>query len=611
MSLDSRTLGRARFDFAKSTDIDLFVEKLEKFERGELGADEWRAFRLANGTYGQRQLGELSMLRAKAPQGILTAEQLEAVASVASRYSRGFAHITTRQNFQFHFVRLPEMERAMRDLAAVGITTREACGNTVRNVTASPTAGVAADEVFDPIPYAEAFTRHFLRHPLSGSLPRKFKVAFSGGGSDHAFILVNDLGFSARLRTTDRGIERGFRLTVAGGTAILCRSGEPLFEFIPAAEILGASEAVLRVFDAHGERVHRHKNRLKFLVKQFGWEKFRALVLEEFEKARAAGLPPLPFDPENPPDVETAPVERSAPPSIAELASIAATDSMRGPGIVPRFLPTVGDDRGERFTRTNVKPQRQEGYVSVTVTVPLGDLSSGRLRALAALSRSYGDGTVRTTHGQNLVLRWVKDTDVPELYSRLRAIGLSDPDPESIADVSSCPGAETCKLAVTHSRGAADELSSRFRLDRDLVDRAKGLVVKISGCPNGCGLHHVAGLGFQGGMRKVDNRPVPQYFVLVGGEAGGDTARFGRVAAKVPARRVGEVFERLVKLYESKRQGEESITTYLGRAPLLEIKASLADLEPLDAKTATPEDYIDLGETVAFAPETSEGECAA
>ena len=595
----------ARTGFAKQEDVDRFVEMLARFERGEIGADEWRAFRLVHGTYGQRQEGDRSMLRAKIPQGILSAEQLERLADVAERFSRGFLHVTTRQNVQLHFVRLGEVGAAMQALADVGLTTREACGNAVRNVTTSPTAGVAADEVFDPAPYAEALTRFLLRHPLSSTLPRKFKIAFSGGGADHAFASINDIGWHARIE----GGVRGFRVTVAGGTAIWCQTGRELLPFVAAGDIFAVAEAVLRVFHARGDRVHRHKNRLKFLVKQMGWDAFAAEVRRELDAVRAAGTPPLPFDPEDPPR-PFAPAFRASPPAV-DLEPFIAADAPRGPGIVPRFLPTVGDDRGARFRRVNVRAQAQAGFVTVTIVLPLGDVSSGRLRALAALARAYADGRVRTTFGQNLILHWVREADVEALHAGLRRIGLADADPESLADVGSCPGAESCKLAVTQSRGLADELGRLARAELDLVDRAAGLVVKVSGCPNGCGLHHVAGLGFQGGLRKVGGRPVPQYFVYAGGDASGEVARFGRVIAKVPAGRIGEVVRRLVALYETRRAEGESITAWLGRAPLLELKTALADLERLDEKDALPEDFVDLGESTEFAPAATEGECAA
>jgi sulfite reductase (NADPH) hemoprotein beta-component len=611
VAAQASTLGRANTGFASPTEIDTFVETLARFERGEIDADAWRAFRLVAGTYGQRQDGDLSMLRAKIPQGKLTAEQLEAIAGVAEDFSRGFAHITTRQNFQFHFLKLHDVESAMRRLADVGITTREACGNSVRNVTMSATAGVAVDEIFDPAPYAHELTRYFLRHPLSSKLPRKFKIAFTGGGADHAFALVNDLGWHAQIEHRDGREVRGFRLTVGGGTALWCQSGRELFAFLPASEMLGVTEAMLRVFNAKGDRVHRHKNRMRYLIKQMGWDAWRASFEAELALIRAEGMPPLSFDPDAPPEIEAPVSSRGGVHDLDDLESLVSDDATRGPGLVPRFLPIASRDGGARFLRTNVRPQRQAGYSIVTVTVPLGDLSSGRFRALARLARVFSEGAVYVTQAQNLIFRWVKDDQVSALHAALGRIGLAESDPDSLADITACPGAESCKLAVTQSRGLARALADRFREDLPLVDRAEGLVVKVSGCPNGCGLHHVAGIGFQGGLRKIDGRAVPQYHMYAGGDAGGKVARFGRMIGKVPARRAEEATRRLVALYEAKRDGSESITDYLARAPVAELRASIADLERLDAKDARPEDFIDLGETEAFKPETSEGECAA
>jgi len=602
------TLSNPGLSFADSRDVDVFVETLDRFERGELSADQWRSFRLLNGTYGQRQEGELSMVRAKIPQGALSADQLVAVADVADRFSRGFCHITTRQNFQFHFVPLEQVGEAMYALARAGITTKEACGNAVRNVTTSPTAGVADDELFDVTPYASALTRFFLRRPIASSLPRKFKIAFSGGGRDHSFALVNDIGFEARI--TEAGA-RAFRVTVGGGTALMCQGGQELFASLPAVEILCVAEAVARVFQARGDRVNRKKNRMKFLMKQIGWDTFRALVLEAYEQVRAEETPTLGFDPESPPRQESAPASRSLAPTTSQLDALVMFDRPRGPGITPKFLSVVGDPDGARFLRTNVRAQSQSGHSVVMVVVPLGDLSSGRLRALAALSRAFSDGTVRTTIGQNLLLRWVPNHELRSLYSLLKRIGLAEPDPESIADVGSCPGAESCKLAVTQSRGLADLLGARFKANRSLVDRAPGVSIRVSGCPNGCGLHHVSTLGFQGGLRKIDGRPVPQYHVYAGGDLSGSDAKFGRIIGKVTARRIPDVVERLIGHYESRRSDGESMTQFLARAPVAELRSAISDLEKLDASSATAEDYVDLGETQSFKPATTEGECVA
>ncbi len=613
MAAHASTLGRANLTFSDPADIVRFVDTLTRFEQGEIDADAWRAFRLVHGTYGQRQEGE-TMLRAKLPQGILTPSQLEAIADVAERHSRGFAHLTTRQNVQFHFIKLDDVPAAMERLAESGITTREACGNSVRNVTTSPTAGVARDELFDPTPYAQALTAFLLRHPLSSTLPRKFKIAFSGGGADHAFALVNDLGWHARVRQEGAREVRGFRLTVGGGTALWCQSGRELDAFIPVTRILGVALAILRVYHAHGDRVHRHKNRLRYLIKQMGWDAWKAAFDVELARVEAEGFPPLPFDDEHPEASSSQPPPRSEKkqPALADLLRAAIEpDAPRGPGLTPRFLPTMDDADVARFLRTNVRPQRQEGYATVTVTVPLGDLSSGRLRALALLARSYGEGSLRTTPSQNLLFRWVPEEDVGALHAALKLIGLSATDPDSIADVTSCPGAESCKLAVTQSRGLAREISETVGVDARFVDRTDGLIVKVSGCPNGCGLHHVAGLGFQGGLRKIGNRAVPYYHVYAGGDPGGDAARFGRIIGKLPARRVTEGVRRLVVLYEEKRNPGESITAYLARASVAELRAAISDLERLDEATASPEDFVDLAETGPFRPETTEGECAA
>jgi sulfite reductase beta subunit-like hemoprotein len=609
VAAQASSLGRANLGLVSPAEIDTFVETLARFERGEIDADAWRAFRLVAGTYGQRQLGELSMLRAKIPRGALTAAQLEAIADVAEQYSRGFAHITTRQNVQFHFMELSQIAAAMVRLGEAGMTTREACGNAVRNVTTSPTAGVAADEIFDPTPYAQALTEYCLRHPLSSSLPRKFKIAFTGGGADHAFALINDLGWHARIESRDGREERGFRLTVGGGTALWCQSGRELFAFLPASDMLGVTLAILRVFHARGDRVHRHKNRIRYLIKSMGWEPWKAAFHEELARVREEGLPTLPFDPNAPP--EAAPPSATLASHDGDFEPLLAGDTPHGPGILPRFLPVVGDDDGARFRRTNVHPQRQPGYSVVTVTIPLGDISSGRLRALARLARELGDGEVRTTTAQNLLFRWVPNDRVDSLYGALKSLGLASPDPDSVADVTSCPGAESCKLAVTQSRGLARELGETFQADRALVDRAEGLVVKVSGCPNGCGLHHIAGLGFQGGLRKVDGRAAPYYHVYAGGDPSGDTAKFGRIIGKLPARRATEGTRRLIDLYEAKRAPGESITAYFGRAPVAELKAAIADLESIDPLTAGPEAFVDLAEVDPFRPESTEGECAA
>jgi sulfite reductase (NADPH) hemoprotein beta-component len=610
---DSRTLGRTRLSFASEADIDEFVDTLERFERGELTPDQWRAFRLVRGTYGQRQTGDVQMLRVKIPQGILTARQLEALADVGERYSRGFGHITTRQNVQFHFVKLHDVEPAMRHLANAGLTTREACGNSVRNITACQFAGVAADEVFDVTPYAEAMTRYLLRHRLSSSLPRKFKIAFEGCADDHAIVGMHDIGFRAIERSHKSTRQLGFRVVVGGGTSIMCKSAAELFDFLPANDILNVAEAIIRVFHKHGDYKHKQRNRMKFMMKDMGWVRWK----DEFDQAlaavRAEGGTGLPFDADNPP-VEQAPDWESLPgPSVLETVARAVGSKVKGPGIMPYVRPMfpVMNLDYSRWLQTNVRPQKQAGYVIVATTVPLGDLTSEQMRLIGDLSGAYSDATVRVSADQNLLFRWVRQSDVAELYRRLSAAGLGLAGADGIADVTSCPGAESCKLAVTQSRGLGRLLGDFLRDRRDLVNLAPDLKIKISGCPNGCGRHHVAGIGFQGSVRKLDGRAVPQYFVLIGGGPTNTGVEFGRLAAKIPARRLAETVERLLRLYRSDRLPAEQPVDFFRRVTVERVKEVIGDLERLTPADALPEDFIDLAENTEFSPEIQEGECSA
>jgi sulfite reductase (NADPH) hemoprotein beta-component len=607
---DPRTLGRARLTFADEAEIDEFVATLERFERGEIAPDVWRVFRLTRGTYGQRQ-PDVSMVRTKIPQGLLTSPQLRALADVAERYSRGFGHVTTRQNMQFHFVDLHEVETVMRRLAEAGLTTREACGNSVRNITACPLAGVAEDELFDVTPYAEALTRHLLRHPLSASLPRKFKIAFEGCAEDHVATGINDIGFLARIGPDG---ERGFRVTAGGGTSTMATAGSVLEEFLPAEDLLALGEAIVRVFHRLGDFEHKQRNRMKFLIKSIGWERFEEEVARERQRiAGSPDRPHLPFDPESPP-VEEAPVGARPPePLEADIAERAASARLSGPGLRPASaarLALVPQPLG-MWLSTNVQRQKQPGYSLVTARLPLGDITAEQLRIVADLAEAYGDGTVRTTTGQNFLFRWVHATRVVPLFHRLTAAGLGLSGAGTLADVTSCPGAESCRLAVTQSRGMGRELTEALESSPRGTAAITDADIRISGCPNGCGQHHIAAIGLQGSIRKVGGRAVPQYFVMVGGHASVDGVRFARLAAKVPARRVANAVERLAKLYERERRPGEKLADCLGRIDIDRIRTLLGDLERLSAEDAEPQDFVDLGETHAFQPEVMDGECSA
>jgi sulfite reductase beta subunit-like hemoprotein len=603
------TFGRARLPFASDADIDEFVTTLERYERGELTPDQWRQFRLVRGTYGQRQADDAQMLRVKIPQGVLTADGLGALADVAERYSRGFGHITTRQNVQLHFVKLHDVEAAMRRLADAGLTTREACGNSVRNITGCPYAGVAHDERFDVTPYADALTRYLLRHPLSSTLPRKFKIAFEGCPVDHVAVAINDLGFHAAL---GRDGSRGFRVTAGGGTAILPTSAAVLHEFLPASEVFRVAEAVLNVFARFGDYEHKQRNRMKFMIRSLGWTRWR----EEYDRALAAcrlrgSVPTLDVDPaavESRPDWDA-----ESSPSVGHVASRVAAGRITGPGLTPVIVPVFNstDEAYLRWRATNVRPQKQFGFSIATATVPLGDLSSEQMRVVGELARAFGDGDVRITPDQNLLFRWVNASDLRQLYRRLAAAGLGLAEAATVADIASCPGAETCRLAVTQSRGLGRLLEERLRARPDLIEAADGARIKISGCPNGCGQHHIATFGFQGSVRRIGGRAVPQYFVMVGGGTSTVGASFGRLAAKIPARRIPDAVERLIALYAHERAAGEPATAFFARVDLATVKTVLRDLEQLAADSADASDFVDLAEEAAFAPEVLDGECSA
>jgi sulfite reductase (NADPH) hemoprotein beta-component len=603
---DQKTFGRANLDFAKESDIDEFVDMLGKYERGDIAPEDWRRFRLLRGTYGQRQ-DNVQMLRIKIPQGILTGPQLRALAGVGARYSRGFGHVTTRQNVQFHFVPLADCETALRQLADEGLTTREACGNSVRNITGCNYAGTSTTEVFDITPYAEALTRYFLRHPLSGVLPRKFKICFEGCTEDHAFASINDIGWRARIVDG----RKGFRVSVAGGTSILPVSGHVLYDFMPVEEMFEVAEAVVRVFHRFGDYEHRQRNRLKFTIKALGWDGFKARYDEALAEFRREGGAPLvleaaALEPEAAPD--WAPAQA---PTLQAVAAAAATPVV-GPGIVPgtvRLTPLP--DTYVRWMARNVSRQRQAGYCHVIARLPLGDFTSGQIRVLADLAEAYGDGTLRLTVDQNVLFRWVKTESVEPFYQRLAAAGLGAPDAGTLSDVVSCPGAESCRLAVTQSRGLGRLLTEHLSARPDIVDAVPGNI-KISGCPNGCGQHHIGSIGFQGSVRKLAGRAVPQYFVLVGGGCADDgTAHFGKVVSKVPVQRLTQAVDRLLHLYKEQRHGDEELGAFFRRVPPALATDALKDLASLLPNETTDQDFIDLAESQAFAPEVMDGECSA
>ena len=563
--------------FSDPKDIAEFVEKLEAFERGDLTSDQFRTFRLLRGVYGQRQEGT-QMFRVKIPFGRLFPVQLEALADVADRWSRGYGHVTTRQNVQFHFVNLSDTEAVMRHLDEVGLTSRDACGNAVRTVTACETAEVCSGAAFDVTPYAEAMTRMFLRHPLSGTLPRKFKIAFSGCASDCAFGAIHDIGFIA---TTKDG-EKGFKVLCAGGLSTSPQAAITLHEFVRAGEISRVGETVLRMFHALGNRENKARARLKYVLRKLGEPGFRAKYAEIRAQVDAEALAELQEAPQ--------PATTPAPPVIDEDGSARAAGYLK-------------------WRSASVIDQKQQGYAAVYVRLALGDVTSVQLRALGRVAAHYGDGSIRLTIDQNLLIPWVDQRSLPALFRTLNEFGLAKLDLHTARDVTSCPGAETCNLAVTASRSLAGEIATRLeQSDAYGLAAIQGTVIKISGCPNSCGQHHIADIGFHGGAKTVNGVTVPMYQLHLGGGVDENGARFGRQVVKLIARRVPDAVVELLKLYEAERKSEaETPADFFRRVDAKKVNEALAAflVAPVQG------DEADIGETQGFALHTGAGECAA
>jgi sulfite reductase (ferredoxin) len=577
--------------FASAKDIEEFVSVLEAFERGVIGPDEFRTFRLTRGIYGQRQ-DDVQMIRVKIPQGVLNGDQLRALASVAREHSRGFGHVTTRQNVQFHFVKMAAVPQAMEAMEKAGLTTREACGNTVRNITACPMAGVCADEPFDVTPYGEALTRFFLRNPICQALPRKFKIALSGCPTDCAMGAMHDIGVIARTREVEGRREIGFKVVIGGGLSVSPQNAWVLHEFLPPERLLPVCEAIVRVFDRTGNRKNKGQARMKYAIRKLGFETFKAEIEKELQAL------PATRDPEAGRYVEDS---RPARPGVAPdlHARIAASG-------VPAF---------RAWAATNTRPQRQRGYSMAFITLPRGDVTAAQFEAIAGIAETHGNGSVRTAQDQNILLRWVKSEELPAVHRALEAIGLGRGEAGRLLDPTSCPGAESCKIAVTGSRELALAVQSTLTAaagngGKDLVEAASDLRVKISGCPNSCGQHHVAGIGFHGAARNVNGHAVPAYQMFLGGGVDGDGAHFGRRSAKIPARRVPEALTRLLTLFRDERQLAETALSFFKRVDLDRVNTVLADLTTYSEADLQADDFKDIGSDAPFEMEVGEGECA-
>ncbi|MDG1570916.1 HEPN domain-containing protein [Robiginitalea sp. M366] len=557
-------------------DILELERKIRLFREGQLDPEKFRSLRLARGVYGQRQPG-VQMIRIKIPYGKLRATQLERIAQVSDEYSTGKLHITTRQDLQIHYVDLDRTPELWAELERDQVTLREACGNTVRNVTASETAGIDPQEAFDVSPYAQAVFEYFLRNPVGQELGRKFKVSFSGSDADTGLSYMHDLGFLARIQ----GRQRGFKVLIGGGLGAQPRHADVLYEFLEADRIIPLMEAVLRVFDRHGERKSRAKARMKFLLKEMGLEAFRERIREEW--------PALPY-PVYPIDTETYPKPV--------------------PAVQAPEIPTVENPSAyQAWKQNNVLPQRQPGYVAVGLKVKLGNFSTEQARALAALASRYAAGELRLTLRQNILLPYVKERWLPYFYERLKALGLAEPGYQSAADITACPGTDTCNLGIASSTGIAAELERLLKAEYPHFQSNPDVVIKISGCMNACGQHTMAHIGFQGmSIRTPDKRVAPALQVLLGGgNLGGGQGLFADKVIKVPSRRGPDALRRILDDYQAHGQGQAYHTYYQARGQqyFYALLKSLAD-----TATLTDEDFIDWGAREKYEKAIGVGECA-
>ncbi|MCU1351664.1 MAG: sulfite reductase, beta subunit (hemoprotein) [Acidimicrobiales bacterium] len=582
-------------DPAQAADIAKFEVMLDRYLNGTLDEDVFRVFRLNNGIYGQRQGGHNQMVRVKVPYGAMTAEQLDCMAHIADTYSRGWGHITTRQNIQFHFVALERVPEVMRDLAAVGLTTREACGDTVRNVQGCHLAGACPFEVLDISAWAEAAYQHFLHNPLAQRLPRKFKINFSGCATDCGQAMFNDVGVVAASRTLDGGtLEAGFRVFIAGGLGANPYPALALEEFTPREELLATLEAVLRVFDHNGNRDNKLRARMKWVVANLGIEEVQRQVFKERKFLLASATWPGGIP-------EAVQKDGDAPAGVA----VGVTPTPIGHGTP---VSIGSGDPYQRWDAANVVRGAAKGTVSAYAWAKLGDITSDQFRALASIQRELG-AEVRVTNRQNLVYRGLTEEQLPQLFTRLGVIGMDQPGAELARDVVACPGADTCNLAVTQSRGLADAIGQRLE-EEGLAD-VGGVRTNISGCTNSCGQHHISDIGFSGAERRAHGQSAPGYTMLLGGYVGETQVHFGERALRLPAKNAPEAAVRVIRRFAGEREAGESFRTWMDRSGGVKtLAAELKELDEFPEPDVAPDFYVDFGETGPYIAETGESECA-
>ncbi len=588
---------KPKIDWARMEEADNFAKTVKLFRQGKYDADSFRRFRLQHGAYGTRMTGDYAMVRIKIPAGEIYPNQLEKISQLSEQFSIGSAHFSTRENIQLHWVVLEDVSEIFRGLTEVGLTSREACGNTIRNVMCSPLSGVCPDEEFDSTPYALATARFFLRNPMVQNLPRKFKFNFTCC-EKHGMVRMVDVGLIPHTRDVDGISQRGFKIFLGGGLGNKSFVGYQLEEFTPEEDLVYTSMAVLRIFDRLGDRKNMARNRMRYLVNDMGWEKFQNLVLKERAIVRATQSIITQLE------VDHTPNEIKRPIRISDESGESAPEGYA------------------RWLKTNTVKQKQSGYSSIFITLEAGDITASQLNALADLIRDFsGEGKGRFGFVQNVALRYVHDDDLPRLYSKLLEAGLAKSGALTMTTPIGCSGTTSCNLALTNSHRLAKEiqrklLELKFDEDDDLSDSS----IKISGCPNSCAQHGIATIGFFGGGGRVGKDMYANYQMSLGGRSDGDTM-LGQTCLRVPAKRVIPVILKIIELFKQNKKSDDSLQSWIHRVvnnnedseikSINDIKKVLEPLVVPPTKEEDPDFYLDYGNDTSYHTKTGKGECAA
>jgi len=587
---------KPKIDWSRREEADNFADTVKLYRQGKIDHDSFRRYRLQHGAYGTRMTDDYAMVRIKIPAGQIYPHQLENIAKLSEMYSIGSAHLSTRENIQLHWVILEDVSEIMHSLADVGLTTREACGNTVRNVMCSPLAGVCKDEQFDTTPYALAIAKFLLRNPLNQSLPRKFKFNFSCC-EKHGMTRVVDVGLIPQIRDIDGEQQRGFKIFLGGGLGNKSFIGHQLEDFTSEDDVLYTSIAVLRIFDRMGNRKNMARNRMRYLVDEMGWDKFQNLVLKERAIVRGTQSVIVRLL------VDKKPTEIIRPISVS-------TEN----GSVP--------DGYARWLKTNTYKQSQDEYNSVFITLEAGDITASQLRSLADITRDFSaEGFARNGFSQNIILRYVHETDLTKLYSRLINEGLAKTGSLTMSAAVGCSGTSSCNLALTNSHRLAKEIQRKFldmKLDED--DDLTGATIKISGCPNSCGQHEIGTIGFYGGGARVGKDMYPNYTMSLGGRFD-ENAMLGETCDRVPVKRVIPVLLKVIELFKENKQKNDSLVSWIDRVvrgnessgikSINDIKKAISPLLIPPTKDEDPDFFLDYGSDTSYHTITGKGECAA